>query len=249
MKHVADEAVYTEFDDRLVRAVTTASSLKAEQDSGNINKTQSRTKTTQALEIDSLKRRVKKLEKKQKSSTYKLKRLYKVGLSARVESSNDNEYLGEDASKQGRKIHDIDADEDITLVNVVGEVNADSIATTDSATATMTVDEVTLAQALMDIKTKTTEGKTNRPPIRAQQRSIMCICLKNIEGWKHNSLKNKSFANIQELFDKAIKWVNTFVDNKTELVEESSKKAEAELMEGSLKRAGMELEQEGSKRA
>nr|GFB62070.1 hypothetical protein [Tanacetum cinerariifolium]GFB95958.1 hypothetical protein [Tanacetum cinerariifolium] len=76
-----------------------------------------KTKTTQALEIDSLKRRVKKLEKKQRSRSYKLKRLYKVGLSSRVESFDDNEDLGEDASKQERKIHDIDADEDIILVN------------------------------------------------------------------------------------------------------------------------------------
>nr|GEV77206.1 hypothetical protein [Tanacetum cinerariifolium] len=44
------------------------------------------TKTAQAQEIDSLKRRVKKLERRQKSKTDGLKRLYKVGLSARVES-------------------------------------------------------------------------------------------------------------------------------------------------------------------
>ncbi|GJW61965.1 hypothetical protein Tco_0111300 [Tanacetum coccineum] len=67
------------------------------------------TKTTQANEIASLKRRVKKLEKKDRSRTHKLKRLYKVGLSANVESSRDEEDLGEDASKQGR-ITDIDAD-------------------------------------------------------------------------------------------------------------------------------------------
>ncbi|GKC81079.1 hypothetical protein Tco_1136796, partial [Tanacetum coccineum] len=76
------------------------------------------TKTTQALEIDSLKRRVKKLEKKQRSRTHGLRRLYKVGLSTRVISSDDKGLGEEDASKQGRKIHDIDADEDITLENV-----------------------------------------------------------------------------------------------------------------------------------
>ncbi|GJU41311.1 hypothetical protein Tco_1194268 [Tanacetum coccineum] len=68
------------------------------------------TKTTQANEIASLKRRAKKLEKKDRSRTHKLKRLYKVGLSANVESSRDEEDLGEDASKQGR-ITDIDADD------------------------------------------------------------------------------------------------------------------------------------------
>nr|GFA43146.1 hypothetical protein [Tanacetum cinerariifolium] len=74
------------------------------------------TMTTQAMKIDSLKRRVKKLEKKQRSRTHKLKRLYKVGLTTRVESSDNNKDLGEDASKQER-ISDIDADEGITLVS------------------------------------------------------------------------------------------------------------------------------------
>nr|GEX03279.1 hypothetical protein [Tanacetum cinerariifolium] len=71
-------------------------------------------KTTQFNEIASLKRRVKKLEKKNRSRTHRLKRLYKVGLTARVESSHNKESLGEDASKQER-IDTIDADEEITL--------------------------------------------------------------------------------------------------------------------------------------
>ncbi|GJR20567.1 hypothetical protein Tco_0969094 [Tanacetum coccineum] len=76
------------------------------------------TKTAQAQEITSLKLRVKKLEKKGGSRTHKLKRLYKVGRSARVISSNEAS-LGdqEDASKQGRKIDDIDKDAEITLVD------------------------------------------------------------------------------------------------------------------------------------
>ncbi|GKB65056.1 hypothetical protein Tco_0921242 [Tanacetum coccineum] len=72
-------------------------------------------KTTQANEIASLKRRVKKLEQKKRSRTHGLKRLYKVGLTARVESSRDED-LDDDASKQGRRINAIDADEDITLL-------------------------------------------------------------------------------------------------------------------------------------
>ncbi|GJT13230.1 hypothetical protein Tco_0860272 [Tanacetum coccineum] len=76
------------------------------------------TKTAQAQEITSLKLRVKKLEKKGGSRTHKLKRLYKVGRSARVISS-DEASLGdqEDASKQGRKINDIDKVAEITLVH------------------------------------------------------------------------------------------------------------------------------------
>ncbi|GJW20291.1 hypothetical protein Tco_0030913 [Tanacetum coccineum] len=76
----------------------------------------------------------------------------------------------------------------------------------------------------------------------------MCTYLKNMEGWKPKSLKNKSFANIQELFDKAMKRVNTFVDYRAELEEENLKKAEVKVIEGSSKRAGDELEQESTKK-
>ncbi|GKD11642.1 hypothetical protein Tco_1196049, partial [Tanacetum coccineum] len=41
-EHVADKAVYKELDDSLVRAATTASSLEADQDSGNIITTRSK---------------------------------------------------------------------------------------------------------------------------------------------------------------------------------------------------------------
>ncbi|GJX14058.1 hypothetical protein Tco_0205816 [Tanacetum coccineum] len=76
------------------------------------------TKTNQALEIDSLKRRVKKLEKKKGLRTHRLRRLYKVGRSARVVSFED-EGLGaqEDASKQERKIDEIDQDAEVILVD------------------------------------------------------------------------------------------------------------------------------------
>ncbi|GKD11132.1 hypothetical protein Tco_1190817, partial [Tanacetum coccineum] len=76
------------------------------------------TKTAQAQEISSLKLRVKRLEKKEGSRTYKLKRLFKVSRSAQVVSSED-EGLGaqEDASKQGRKIDEIDKDAEVTLVD------------------------------------------------------------------------------------------------------------------------------------
>ncbi|GKC69050.1 hypothetical protein Tco_1114933 [Tanacetum coccineum] len=87
------------------------------------------------------------------------------------------------------------------------------------------------------------------PPTRAQQRSIMCTYLKNMAGWKPKDLKNKSFAIIQELFDKAMKRVNTFVAMDTKLVKGSEVRTGAEIIqEGSSKRAGDELEQENAKK-
>ncbi|GKC93001.1 hypothetical protein Tco_1158443 [Tanacetum coccineum] len=46
----------------------------------------------------------------------------------------------------------------------------------------------------------------------------MSTYLKNMVGYKHNQLKTKSFKDIQMLFDKEMKRVNTFVDMDTELV-------------------------------
>ncbi|GKE16948.1 hypothetical protein Tco_1424525 [Tanacetum coccineum] len=378
--NVADEAIYEEMDDSLERSATTATSLDAEQDRGNINKTQSKETPnepslpgTSSGGGPSSKRRVKKLERMNKLRTYGLKRLYKVGSSRRLESS-DEEGLGEeDASKQGR-IADIDADAGITLDSthfdadidmlgvhdldsdevivdneyvvttaeetrsVVEEVTdviipvklksakpkADKVViqepkqgitmptlTTTTAATTITVvstrpkskglviheqeqaptPTISSQQPLQEVQdkgkgkmvelepvkkiskkdllrldeelafelqaeedeeerltrekaqqveeanidwddqrgkhftAKRAKEKRNIPPTRAQQRSIMCTYLKNIEGWKPKRLKNKSFANIQELFDKAMKRVNPFVDYITELVEESSKKA------------------------
>ncbi|GJZ34610.1 hypothetical protein Tco_0580427 [Tanacetum coccineum] len=178
-ENVVDAVVHKELGDSLVRAATTASSLEGEQGSGNTLQSDEdrlklnelmelctnlqtrvldleKTKTTQQNEIDSLKRRVKKLEKKRSSRTHKLKRLYKVGLSARVESSGDEESLGEDASKQGR-INAINADEEITLVkqseNVVEEVVNVAQVSTTATTVTITTEEITLAQALEALKT------------------------------------------------------------------------------------------------
>nr|GEV28396.1 hypothetical protein [Tanacetum cinerariifolium] len=129
-KHVVDEAVYKELGDSLVRATTTASSLEVEQGSGNINKTQSKAtpnesssqgtnlgggpKCQKAMGDTSSQTRVKKIKRRNKLRTPKLKRLYKVGLTTRIESSDNKESLGEDASKQER-IEAIDDDEDITL--------------------------------------------------------------------------------------------------------------------------------------
>ncbi|GKB07799.1 hypothetical protein Tco_0836083 [Tanacetum coccineum] len=255
--NIADEAVYEERDDSLERAATTATSLDAKKDNGNINKTQSKatpnepsslgtssgggprrqettrdiiaqtrfenvsklfndpllargntlrngkdrlklqelmelctnlqnrvidlekTKTAQAQEITSLKLRVKKLEKKGGSRAHKLKRLYKVGRSARIVSSNEAS-LGdpEDASKQGRKINDIDKDAEITLVDEtrgrygddimfdVSDLTGEEVFVLEQGVSdkdvNLSVDEVTLSQALAALKSAKVQEKGYR---------------------------------------------------------------------------------------
>nr|GEZ45804.1 hypothetical protein [Tanacetum cinerariifolium] len=103
-KTVLNEVVNEEMYDSLERATTTVTGLDVEQDRGNITKTQSNATLNEPSSI--------------RTGSSSGPRLYKVGLSARVESSADEESLGEeDVSKLGR-ISDIDANQDIYLVNV-----------------------------------------------------------------------------------------------------------------------------------
>ncbi|GJV40498.1 hypothetical protein Tco_1418938 [Tanacetum coccineum] len=233
--NVADETVHKELGDSLVRAATTASSLEAEQDSGNITKIQSKatpnessslgttsgggprcqetmgdtiaqtrfenvsklsndsllargnslqsdedrlklnelmelytnlqkkvlglekTKTTQANEIASLKRRVKKLKQKKRSRTYGLKRLRKGRINA-IDADDDITLVSvqDDADKE---MFDVDAlnGEEVFVVgqneNVVEEVVDATQVSTASITVTITTEEITLAQALNALKT------------------------------------------------------------------------------------------------
>ncbi|GJU66664.1 hypothetical protein Tco_1252923, partial [Tanacetum coccineum] len=127
------------------------------------------TKTAQAQEITSSKLRVKKLEKKGGSKTYRLKRLYKVGLSRRVESFDEEGLSEVDASKQGRiadagiylvsthfdadtdmfGVHDLVGDEVVVetevAIKAVGTIPVSAATTT---TTVITDDEITLAKAL-----------------------------------------------------------------------------------------------------
>ncbi|GKA55074.1 hypothetical protein Tco_0754023 [Tanacetum coccineum] len=145
-------------------------------------------KTSQAQEITRLKLRVKKLEKKGGSRTHKLKRLYKIGRSARVISSDEDSLDDqEDASKQRRKIADMDKDADDMAqqeinvaekevstadpVTTVGEVvtTASVEVTTASPNATTTADDLTLAQTLIEIRSARPKAKgiTFREPVES----------------------------------------------------------------------------------
>ncbi|GJT38607.1 hypothetical protein Tco_0938472 [Tanacetum coccineum] len=93
-----------------------------------------------------------------------------------------------------------------------------------------------LKQRRKHFAAKRAEEKRNKPPTKTQQKKTMITYLKNMKGWKHKDLKSKDFNSIKELFDKAFKRVNMFVDFRTDLVE------------GSSKRAGEKLEQESTKK-
>ncbi|GJV53706.1 putative ribonuclease H-like domain-containing protein [Tanacetum coccineum] len=100
------------------------------------------------------------------------------------------------------------------------------------------------------------QEKRNRPPTKAQKRTQMSTYLKHMGGYTYKQLKGKSFDEIQKLFDKEMKRVNTFVAMGSEVQESKEKKEEGreETTKGSRKkmlgrkRAGKEQQKESSKK-
>ncbi|GKB26026.1 hypothetical protein Tco_0865427, partial [Tanacetum coccineum] len=260
---------------------------------------------------------------KRGSRTHKLKRLYKVGLSRRMESSKDEGLCEEDASKQGR-IADIDTDVGIKIVSthfdadtnmfrvhhLVGDVVVveTEVASKDvnlkQGTITTTTSAITIIAAstrpkakglviheqeqaptptvslqqpsqlnksklfvqLLEARKKhfaaiRAQEKRNKPPTKAQKRNTMSTYLKNMAGYKQNQVKNKSFDDIQKLFDKAMKrmfiplWVTSSSENSSpqpvaaisSIGVVSGGDMDTELVEGSEVRAeGSEVRVEGS---
>ncbi|GJY38181.1 hypothetical protein Tco_0424545 [Tanacetum coccineum] len=381
-------------------------------------------KDAQAKEIAALKKRIQRLKRKKMSRPTGLNRIKKVGMSRRVESSEDQESLGapEDAFKQGRSIADIDDDVEDDEILMEAKVDGNdehstkpddstageavSTASVEDSVVPTTIEEITLAQTLIQIKaakpkvvttaattTTTTrpkargvvvqepsefrvpqetqpssskdkgkgimiepevplkrkdqialdeqnardiqakldaklleeqklarkqeeeanialieswentqammeadrllaerlqskereeltdeekgklfmeliekrrkhfaalraQEKRNRPPTKAQKRTQMSTYLKHMGGYTYKQLKGKSFDEIQKLFDKEIKRVNTFVAMGSEVQESKEKKVEGseETVKGSRKkmlgrkRAGKEQQQESSKK-
>ncbi|GJR89812.1 hypothetical protein Tco_0213823 [Tanacetum coccineum] len=276
-EHVADEAVYKELDDSLVRAATTASSLEAEQDSGNINKTRSKatpnessslrtlrgntlrsgedslklkelmelctnlqtrvldlekTKTTQAEEIVSLKRRVKKLEQKKRSRTHRLKRVI-------LPSFTLAQALAALKSVKPK-----------VKANVVEEpsvpVSASSTKVSD-ATTTTTATIPTPRKGIVITELEEPMNKFSKKKDLIRLNGEIASKLQAEFDEEDRLAREKDEANValteewddiqaKKMFDRAFKRVNTFVDFRTDLVK------------GSSKRAGDELEQEVTKK-
>nr|GEW79200.1 hypothetical protein [Tanacetum cinerariifolium] len=137
------------------------------------------TKTTQAMEIKSLKRRVKKLERRKRSRTHGLKRLYKVRLPARVESFEDKGLSEEDASKQ-EMIANIDANTDIYLVNVhtdkdIFGVNDDDVIVEDAEILFDVADDLRELKSAMPKAATTTATTTITTAILRPKAKIINI--------------------------------------------------------------------------
>ncbi|GKA29938.1 hypothetical protein Tco_0716183 [Tanacetum coccineum] len=197
------------------------------------------TKSAQAKEIATLKKRVNKLERRKKSGSSKLKRLFKVGSTTRIESSGDEEtVLGdqEDASKQGRSIADIDEDARVILDNTTF-IDADLFGVHDLEGEEVFVDkeesktvdeEMTLAQTLMDIKTKAKgidkgKGKMVEEPEKPKSKKAQ-IMLNEQLALKLQAEEEEAAKNIAEWDD-----IQARIDADYELAEQLQTQEHGEL--------------------
>ncbi|GJX13882.1 hypothetical protein Tco_0205640 [Tanacetum coccineum] len=364
--NVVDKAVNEEMDDSLERADTTATSLDAEQDKGNINKTQSKatpnkdgsqettsgggprcqetmgdtiaqnrfenvsktsndpllargntlrsgkdclklnelmelcttlqqivldletTKTTQANEIASLKRRVKKLERRNKSRTYELKRMYRVGSSRRVESSKDEVNVHTDEDMFG--VNDLDGDEVIvdngdvvktaketrsvveevivviekaklvstaketvnaasTTVSTASTITVSAATHTTTTTAIITDVEITLAQALAELKS--VKPKVVKVVIQEPEQELASKLQAEEEEEEEEERLAREKAHQTE--EAKIAWddVQAKIEADYQLAQRLQAQEQEELTDeekSSSKRAGDELEQENAKK-
>ncbi|GJR94764.1 putative ribonuclease H-like domain-containing protein [Tanacetum coccineum] len=226
-------------------------------------------KDAQAKEIADLKKRVQRLEKKKKSRAIGLKRLKKVGMSRRVESSEDQESLGEVNYHTCFDINDLHGDE-VNVDMPVGDNQEQSVkerevdTSVEGSVAPTTIEEITLAQTLIQIKA----AKPKVVPLEKEKMKLLLVKIgkKSSElqleiitsneggGYKHNQLKSKSYEEIQKLFDNEMRRVNTFIPMDSEVVkskkgtEESSKGTEDELESNKSKKAESSEEKAKSSR-
>nr|GEU82440.1 hypothetical protein [Tanacetum cinerariifolium] len=113
-------------------------------------------KVAQALEITKLKRRVKKLENRNKVRVLKLRRLQRVGTSQRVDTSDDT--VMDDESNQGRMIAEMDKDDVVVLMDEKEEDKKED--ETEPAEVQEVVDVVTTAKLITEVVTAASETVT-----------------------------------------------------------------------------------------
>nr|GEY70447.1 hypothetical protein [Tanacetum cinerariifolium] len=138
-----------------------------------------KTKTAQAKEIANLKKRVKRLERKKKSISHGLKSLYKgrikdIDADDNITLVNDQVMFDADRDLQGKEViarqeKEVLLKEIQYVQNVVEKYYCPiTTAVTDATTTDMSLDDITLAQALVEIKTSKPKARDRLTEEKAQ---------------------------------------------------------------------------------
>nr|GEU55489.1 hypothetical protein [Tanacetum cinerariifolium] len=228
-----------------------------------------KTKTTQQMEINSLKIKVKKLEKR----------------------NRDEQDLGEDTSKRRRRIHAIDIDDEITLVSVQDDVkrfdvdglNGEEVVARQSenvveevvdvdqvsnaaTTATITTEEITLAKSIEALKIQKPKNKGKgfmieehmKPKKKDDQIRLDEEVAKRLQD-EFNEKEILTRERVEKELEANIALIETWDDIQAKIdvdhqlaermqAQEQEELSDKELVEGKGKRVGEELIQESTKK-
>nr|GEW74645.1 ribonuclease H-like domain-containing protein [Tanacetum cinerariifolium] len=247
----ADEAVNEKMYDSLERATTNATSLDAEQDRGGGPKRQD----TMGIPLLRLGLRM-YLNNPMTHLSQEL-----THLEGRFDDQEmfDTSVLDEGEEVLLKEAQDVQNGiekviTNITTARIKETVSIDAPITT----ADVTPDELTMAQALVGIKKSKSKGATTTtttvtiptPDItRPKARGVVMKEPNETPTTtptipKSSKLKNKSFDEVQKVFEKTISWINSFVPMDSEVVKDKAVLTQ----ESSSKRAGDKLDQRRSKK-
>ncbi|GJT95291.1 hypothetical protein Tco_1090809 [Tanacetum coccineum] len=281
-EYVADEAIHKERGDSLVRAATTASSLEAEQDSGNITKTRSKARLNEPSSSGTSSGSDPRCQETIRDTIAQTRfenvsKLFNDPLLVRgITLVSTHFYVDTDMFR----VHDLVGDEVVVESkvvvkasekrNVIEEVVVviDAASTIPVSAATITDVEITLAQALAELKN--TKPKADKVVIQEPEQVKPMKRLEQIRLNEELSFKLQAKEEeeerlarekVQQIKEANIAWddvqakvkadyqlAQRLQAHETELVEESSKKAETELEEN-LKKVEAKVMEDSSKRA
>ncbi|GKA02975.1 hypothetical protein Tco_0675756 [Tanacetum coccineum] len=192
------------------------------------------TKSSQQMKIESLERKVKKLEKNKKRRTHKLKRLYKVGLSARVISLEDEEPNITLVDKvEGRKD---EIRKDDLMFDKEKDLASEDVVAQAKAAKDLNEDEITLAQTLQKLNsTPKAKEVTIREPSDTQRSKVILEHTSKDKGKAkmiepENPMKRKDHILFDEQETRRLKYI---FDEKARVAKEQAQKeaSNAELVE------------------
>ncbi|GJV56464.1 hypothetical protein Tco_1457469 [Tanacetum coccineum] len=161
---VADEAVHKELGDSFVRAATTASSLKAEQDSGNITKTQSKATPNESSSLGTTSGGGPGCQDTMGDTIAQTRfaNVSKLSNDSLLTRDEDITLVNDDADKEMFDVDTLNGEEVFVSgknENVVEEIVDSAQVSTAATTVTITTEEITLAQALADLKSTKPKAK------------------------------------------------------------------------------------------
>ncbi|GJT49841.1 hypothetical protein Tco_0975998 [Tanacetum coccineum] len=234
--NVDDEAVFKEWDDRVVRATTTAASLDVPQASGNISKTQSTVMSNDPLSQEigtggspSIAGATVTTAGAFISTASPLR----VSTAKDISTTKTLVYIRRSAAKDKGKAKMDKSKPEQTKIKLQQRQERAGYESANLSTREKTY----FAQ-------QRAEERRNKPLTQAQQRTYMSNYIKHMGSHTLQQLKRLSFDELKNLFEATMRRVGAFVPMETEI-----RKEVPELEAGSSKRdAEEELDQGSSKR-